>query len=175
MPSTAFYSRVDCRLPYATPTILDSWSGFRDHSNLLSDVPAGKELKLVTTPPGPLSSSGCVFFRIFKRFTRRVHVLYLHQILTVLPETINSSEIVLLYYKHVLRSAAGYVDTHLGLFSTPAEYAFNKVSLDTYCQGTYNCSPFVTAVVRSCTTLNVLSSDNIFAELCWRSHFCSAI
>ncbi|VDO74550.1 unnamed protein product [Heligmosomoides polygyrus] len=61
--------------------LLDSWHGLRDHENLVSEVPAGKELKLMTIPPGATSLCqplDVYFFRLFKRFIRRIHEHVLH-------------------------------------------------------------------------------------------------
>ncbi|VDP04648.1 unnamed protein product [Heligmosomoides polygyrus] len=44
--------------------------------------------------------------------------------------------------------AAGYVDTHPGHFSTPADYAFDEVPVDTFCQEASGCSSL--AFIRCC-------------------------
>lgn len=62
--------------PPLTILLVDSWAGFRDHANMLSQVPSGKEVRPMTIPAGatylcqPLD---VYFFRLFKRFIRRLH------------------------------------------------------------------------------------------------------
>ncbi|VDP19252.1 unnamed protein product [Heligmosomoides polygyrus] len=128
-------------------TIVDSWHGFRDHEYLVSEVPAGKELKLMTIPPGATSlyqPLDVYFFWPFKRFIRRIHEHVLH----FRPDfngfsRDNTLKAVSQTYRQfcapVFRRcfpyawvAAGYVDTHPGHFSTPANYAFDEVPVDTY-------------------------------------------
>ncbi|VDL76820.1 unnamed protein product [Nippostrongylus brasiliensis] len=56
--------------------VKDSVVGFKDQANVLSQVPRGKELRLMTIPAGttylcqPLD---VYFFRLFKRYIRRLH------------------------------------------------------------------------------------------------------
>ncbi|VDO19794.1 unnamed protein product [Heligmosomoides polygyrus] len=54
------------------------------------------------------------------------------------------------YSEGALRTwvAAGYVDTHPGHFSTPANYAFDEVPVDTSCQEASGCSSL--AFIRCC-------------------------
>ncbi|VDP46134.1 unnamed protein product [Heligmosomoides polygyrus] len=64
-----------------TIVLLESWHGIRDHENLVSEVPAGKELKLMPIPPGATSLCqplDVYFFRLFKHFIRRIHENVLH-------------------------------------------------------------------------------------------------
>ncbi|VDO80556.1 unnamed protein product [Heligmosomoides polygyrus] len=72
---------VGSSAPPLTIVLLYSWYGFRDHENLVSEVLAGKELKLMTIPPGATSLSrplDVYFFRLFKRFIWRIHKYVLH-------------------------------------------------------------------------------------------------
>ncbi|VDP16630.1 unnamed protein product, partial [Heligmosomoides polygyrus] len=128
-----------------TTVLIDSWHGFRDHENPVSEVPAGKELKLMTIPPGATSliqPLDVYFFRLFKRFIRRIH----EHVLRFRPDfncfsRDNTLKVVSQTYKQfcapVFRRcfayawvAAGYVDTHPGHFSILADYAFNEVPVD---------------------------------------------
>ncbi|VDP33036.1 unnamed protein product [Heligmosomoides polygyrus] len=83
------------------------------------------------------------FYRLFKRFIRRIHEHVLH----FRPDSNsfsrdNTLKVVSQTYRQfcapVFRKcfayawvAAGYVDTHPGHFSTPADYAFDEVPVDT--------------------------------------------
>lgn len=66
--------------PY-TIVLLDSWSGFKDHSNVLSGVPPNKQMRIMTIPPGATALCqplDVYFFRLFKRFIRKIHENALH-------------------------------------------------------------------------------------------------
>ncbi|VDL63694.1 unnamed protein product [Nippostrongylus brasiliensis] len=64
-----------------TIVMLDSWAGFKDQNNVLSGVPSNKQMKILNVPPGatvlcqPLD---VYFFRLFKRFLRRIHDSAIH-------------------------------------------------------------------------------------------------
>ncbi|VDP52677.1 unnamed protein product [Heligmosomoides polygyrus] len=63
-----------------TIVLLDAGMG-SGVTNLVSEVPTGKELKLMTIPPGATSlyqPLDVYFFRLFKRFIRRIHEHVLH-------------------------------------------------------------------------------------------------
>ncbi|KAK6040614.1 hypothetical protein COOONC_21879 [Cooperia oncophora] len=69
--------------PPLTILLVDSWSGFTDHSNVLSKVPDGKEVRLMTIPAGATALCqplDVYFFRVFKRYIRRIydHVAHHH-------------------------------------------------------------------------------------------------
>ncbi|VDP19606.1 unnamed protein product [Heligmosomoides polygyrus] len=121
---------------------------YMDYENLVSEVPTGTELKLMTIPSGATSLCqplDVYFFRLFKRFIRRIH----EHVLQFLPDfncfsRDNTLKVVSQTYRQfcapVFRRcfacawmAAGYVDTHSGHFSTPADYAFDEVPVDTSC------------------------------------------
>ncbi|VDL64774.1 unnamed protein product [Nippostrongylus brasiliensis] len=55
--------------PPLTILLADSWAGFRDHRNVVSQVPHGKEVRLMTIPAG----ATIYFFRLFERYIRRLH------------------------------------------------------------------------------------------------------
>ncbi|VDO84067.1 unnamed protein product [Heligmosomoides polygyrus] len=103
--------------------------GNRDHENLVSEVPAGKQLKLMTIPP----------FNCFSRGNT----------LKVVSQTYRQ------FCAPVFRRcfayawvAAGYVDTDSGHFSTLVDYAFDEVPFDTPCQEASGCSSL--AFIRCC-------------------------
>ncbi|VDL83465.1 unnamed protein product [Nippostrongylus brasiliensis] len=64
-----------------TIALLDSWPGFKDHDNILSGVPEGRQLKVMTIPPGATALCqplDVYFFRLLKRFIRRIHGDVIH-------------------------------------------------------------------------------------------------
>lgn len=73
---------VDSLSPRVTVLLHDSWSGFKDYENILSTVPTGKEVKLMAIPPGATAICqplDLYFFRLLKRYIRRIHDHVLHQ------------------------------------------------------------------------------------------------
>ncbi|VDP12010.1 unnamed protein product [Heligmosomoides polygyrus] len=146
-----------------TIVLLDSWHGFRDHENLVSEVPAGNELKLMTILPGATSlyqPLDVYVFRLFKRFIRRFHedVLHFRPDFNCFSRD-NTLKVVSQTYRQFCAPAfrrcfayawvtAGYVDTHPGHFSTPADYVFDEVPVDTPCQEASGCSSL--AFIRCC-------------------------
>ncbi|KAK6044286.1 hypothetical protein COOONC_18210, partial [Cooperia oncophora] len=72
---------VGSNSPPLTVLLVDSWAGFTDHANVLSEVPPGKELRLMTIPAGATSLCqplDVYFFRLFKRYIRRIHDHVIH-------------------------------------------------------------------------------------------------
>ncbi|VDL85028.1 unnamed protein product [Nippostrongylus brasiliensis] len=123
--------------PPLTILLVDSWAGFKDHANVLSQVTRGKEVRSMTIPAGatylyqPLDVN---FFRLFMRYIRRLHEYAIQH----RPDfAANSRDGILKTYGQfcapVFRQcladawvAAGYVDDHAGHFSTPTDYSFNE-------------------------------------------------
>ncbi|VDP35083.1 unnamed protein product [Heligmosomoides polygyrus] len=118
-----------------------------DHENLVSEVLAGKVLELMTIPPGATSLCqplDVYFFRLFERIVRRIHehVLHFRPDFNCFSRD-NTLKVVSQTYRQfgapVFRRcfayawvSAGYVDTHPGHFSTPADCAFDEVPVDTH-------------------------------------------
>ncbi|VDL74868.1 unnamed protein product [Nippostrongylus brasiliensis] len=62
--------------PPFTNLLVDSWAGFRDHTNVVSQAPHGKEVWLMSLPAGATSlcqPTDAYFFRLFKRYIRQLH------------------------------------------------------------------------------------------------------
>ncbi|XGW15956.1 hypothetical protein V3C99_001427 [Haemonchus contortus] len=67
--------------PPLTVLLVDSWAGFADHTNVLSEVPEDKEPRLMTIPPGATALCqplNVYFFRLFKRYIGRLHDHVVH-------------------------------------------------------------------------------------------------
>uniref|UniRef100_A0A7I5E8U8 HTH CENPB-type domain-containing protein n=1 Tax=Haemonchus contortus TaxID=6289 RepID=A0A7I5E8U8_HAECO len=118
--------------PPLTVLLVDSWAGFADHTNVLSEVAEDKELRLMTIPPGATALCqplDVYFFRLFKRYIRRPTTTWRFtrdNVLKIVSQTYRQ------FCAPVFRPclayawvAAGYVDDHPGPFSTPSDYAFN--------------------------------------------------
>ncbi|KAK6056731.1 tc5 transposase [Cooperia oncophora] len=119
--------------PPFTILLVDSWAGFTDHTNVLSEVPQGKELRLMTIPAGATALCqplDVYFFGLFKRYIRRIydHVAHYHHGFTFGRD--NILKIVSQTYRQFCAPrfrpcvayawvVAGYVDEHPGPFSTP--------------------------------------------------------
>ncbi|VDL81212.1 unnamed protein product [Nippostrongylus brasiliensis] len=149
--------------PTTTIALLDSWPGLKDHANILSGVPPGKHLKMMTVPPGATALCqplDVYFLRLFKRYIRRIHESAVHMkpefccfsrnnILKVLSQTYR--QFCAPRFRECFKYAwfaAGYIDSHPEPFTTPTDFSFNEDPVDDLCRGTEHCSSH--AFVRCC-------------------------
>ncbi|KAK6056732.1 hypothetical protein COOONC_05759 [Cooperia oncophora] len=83
VPSFVKECVVGSSSPPFTILLVDSWAGFTDHTNVLSEVPQGKELRLMTIPAGATALCqplDVYFFGLFERYIRCIydHVGHYH-------------------------------------------------------------------------------------------------